>query len=67
MDMTDRHNLISETELKDWLGFNQRAALKKALEQQSIPIIYGKGGSINTTLELLARYGEAANDEEIEF
>ena len=58
-------SLIKEKELMDWLDFKSRAALKKALEEQQIPIVYGKNNTICTTLELIA--SREQKEKEIRF
>lgn len=45
--------LIAEDELLNWLGYTQRGKLEERLRQLGVPIIYGRGGRICTTLEAL--------------
>ena len=46
-------NLITEEQLKEWLGYEQRAALEKALTKNRIPFITGKDGRVCTTSQAL--------------
>jgi len=47
------HNssLLSEQELMTWLDCRQRADLERRLRQKGIPVIYGRGGKVCTTLQ----------------
>lgn len=45
--------LLSEDELLDWLGYSQRGKLEERLRQLGVPIIYGRGNRICTTLDAL--------------
>ncbi|MBO9484321.1 DUF4224 domain-containing protein [Salinisphaera sp. G21_0] len=45
--------LITEEQLKAWLGFKQRSALMKWLDKEAIPYRLGNKGVIATTLNSL--------------
>lgn len=59
-------NLVTEEDLKGWLGFEQRATLEKWLKEKKIAFDYGKGGRIVTTVQALneARAKQAANADD---
>jgi len=50
VDTSAHPALISESQLRAWLGFNRRADLERHLRESKIPFAYGKGGRIVTTL-----------------
>ena len=66
-------HLVNEEALKAWLNISQRAALEKHLRSHGVPIIYGRGGCICTTMAAINKaMGIATSDgatkpEEIEF
>lgn len=45
--------LLDEPTLKAWLKFNRRADLEKYLRSRGVPILYGRGGAICTTLRAI--------------
>lgn len=47
------NSLITEAELKDWLGIKRRTDLEKHLRQNKIPYLYGAGGRIATTTQAI--------------
>ena len=51
-------DLLTEEHLKAWLGYRRRGDLERALREQGVRIIYGKGGSVNTTQGLLLKAQE---------
>jgi hypothetical protein len=46
-------HLISEDQLRAWLGYQRRADLERAMIDQRIPILYGRKGQICTTLQAI--------------
>lgn len=46
-------NLLSESELLSWLGYSRRKDAEDRLRQLGVPIIYGRGGRLCTTLDAL--------------
>jgi hypothetical protein len=51
--MSDHPALLTEAELMHWLGYSQRSRLEDRLRQLGVPIIYGRGERICTTLGAL--------------
>jgi len=64
-------HLLSEDDLKNWLGFSRRLDLERHLQNIRIPYVYGKGGRICTTIaavdKVLIGGKESTPSEEIEF
>ena len=57
--------LVTEEDLKEWLGIKARSKLEEALYKQGIRIIYGKDGRVCTTLDALnGRDKEQSNDSD---
>jgi len=51
--MASHPALLTEAELMDWLGYSQRGRLEERLRQLGVPIVYGRGERICTTLGAL--------------
>lgn len=68
---SNSHHLLSEDDLKNWLGFSRRLDLERHLQNIRIPYVYGKGGKICTTIsavdKVLIGGKESTPSEEIEF
>jgi hypothetical protein len=52
-NIKNNSNLLTEKELMAWLECTQRAALERYLRRNGIPVIYGNGGKICTTLQAI--------------
>lgn len=63
------HGLITETDLKDWLGIQRRTALEKRLQELRIPYVYGAKNIVCTTQTAIdsAITGVELKADEIEF
>jgi hypothetical protein len=62
--------LITEDQLREWLGIRQRTRLMRTLQELKIPYVVGAGGRICTTQAAIdqAIVGTpAVQQEEIEF
>ena len=59
-------HLLGEQELMSWLGYDQRKALQKRLDELRCPYTIGKGGRIATTLEAVNKALLAEGDD-VEF
>lgn len=45
--------LVTEAQLMEWLGYQRRADVEEFLRGQGVPILYGRGGRLCTTLEAI--------------
>jgi hypothetical protein len=43
--------LLTEDDLRAWLGYERRADLERALQTARVPVVYGRGGRLCTTLD----------------
>lgn len=62
--------LLTEDELKEWTGYEQRKKLEEWLRENKIKFTYAKGRKIVTTQEAIDRAlggGSAANDKQDSF
>lgn len=66
-----QQQLLTEEDLKHWLGFARRLDLELHLKSCRIPYLYGKGGRICTTVaaidKVLIGGKESGQIDEIEF
>ena len=61
-------SLITETQLKNWLGYRRRADIERALRQAGIRFIHGQGGTVCTTERWLTEAGKSPEKRvEVEF
>lgn len=45
--------LLTETDLKSWTGYERRSDIEALLRKHGVPVIFGRGGQICTTLRAL--------------
>ncbi|MEE8128202.1 hypothetical protein [Candidatus Vondammii sp. HM_W22] len=63
--------LVTEADLMVWMNCKRRADLEKNLRAQGIPVLYGAGGTVCTTINAVNTAMGVGNDdnhsEDIEF
>lgn len=61
--------LLTETDLKEWTGFQRRSDVERLLRKHNIPVIYGRDGQVCTTLDALNKtiLGDKAANQGYEF
>ena len=63
----DIMNLITETQLREWLGYRRRADIERALKSAGVRVINGQGGTVCTTERWLTEAGNLPKITEVEF